>query len=306
MNATHAIEAIGLTKRFRALNALAGFNLSVPAGSLCGLLGPNGSGKTTALRVLLGMLRPDSGEARVLGRPVNSLSADAFQEIGYVAEGTDYPAWMTGAQLFAWCRDTYPDWDADFCRRLVSDFEIPLDNRLDRCSRGQRMKILLISSIAFRPKLLVLDEPFSGLDPVHREEFGEALLEIAEVGEWSMIVSSHDVDDIERLIDRVAIIRSGKLMLEEDTESLRKRFRRIEARAAEGPDDELRPEIPPHWRRFQKEGRRISFIDSDFDPGRCERDLVRILGEDVSLEAFGMNLREIYIALAKNWKGPRS
>ncbi len=306
MNATPALEAKSLTKRFRAQNALTGFNLSLPAGSLCGLLGPNGSGKTTALRVFLGMLRADSGEARVLGRPAYSLRADTFQEIGYVAEGADYPAWMTGAQLFAWCRDIYPGWDTDFCRRLVSDFEIPLHNRLDRCSRGQRMKILLISSIAFRPKLLVLDEPFSGLDPVHREEFGEALLGIAEVGEWSMIVSSHDVDDIERLIDRVAIIRSGKLVLEEDTESLRKRFRRIESRVAEETDDEVRPKPPPNWKHYQKEGRRISFIDTDFDPDQCERELGRILNREVSLEASGMSLREIYVALAKNWKGPRS
>jgi len=111
MKQTHALEANGLTKRFRAQTALAGFDLSLPSGSLCALLGPNGSGKTTALRIILGLLRPNGGESRVLGQSSNAFRSDAFQRIGYVAEGSEYPGWMTGAELFAWCRDVYETWD---------------------------------------------------------------------------------------------------------------------------------------------------------------------------------------------------
>ncbi|MFP4352135.1 MAG: ATP-binding cassette domain-containing protein [Puniceicoccaceae bacterium] len=234
MNTGPALQTRGLTKRFGALHAVRDLNLTLPAGSLCALLGPNGCGKTTALRLLLGLLRPDSGAAEVLGCPSRRLRAERFRDIGYVAESQEFPGWMTGELLFRWCRRVYPNWDRGFCARIVADFDIPLGVRLDRCSRGQRMKILLLSSIAYHPKLLLLDEPFSGLDPVHREEFGEALLGMADAGDWSLLVSSHDVDDIERLVDRAAIMGAGSIRLEGEVDDWKRRFRRIEARVSTG------------------------------------------------------------------------
>ena len=305
MNNTSAIQACGLTKRFGVLRAVNDLDWEIPTGSLCALLGPNGSGKTTLMQLLLGLLKPDSGHAQVLGDSSAKLAADAFQKIGYVAEGQEYPGWMTGESLFRWCRSVYANWDDDFCSQIVRDFEIPLRTRLDRCSRGQRMKILLLSSIAFRPKLLALDEPFSGLDPVHREEFGEALLGIADAGEWTLIISSHDVDDIERLVDRVAILRGGRIVLAEETEILRQRFRRIEGRLSDAKvGREVAP--PKEWREFRHEGRRLSFVDTEFDRESCRKRLLETFGEDVTFESSGMSLREIYVALARKWKGPRS
>jgi len=302
---TPALQTRGLMKRFGPLHAVRDLNLSLPSGSLCALLGPNGSGKTTALRLLLGLLQSDSGEAEVLGRSTRQLKADIFEEVGYVAEGQEYPGWMTAEGLFGYCRRVYPGWDQNFCDRIVRDFDIPTRMRIDRCSRGQRMKILLVSSIAYRPKLLIMDEPFSGLDPVHREEFGEAILGIAEAGDWSMLVSSHDVDDIERLVDRVAIMKAGRVVIQEEVDALKRRFRRIEGRTPSS-DITQAAKLPEQWRHFQQEGRRVSFIDTDFEPETCQQLLAKFYGKEVSFESHSMSLREIYVALARNWKGPLS
>ncbi|MEM0966910.1 MAG: ABC transporter ATP-binding protein [Verrucomicrobiota bacterium] len=305
MNAEHALEFRDLCKEFRALSVLEDLSFQLPKGSLCALLGPNGCGKTTALRIVLGLIQPDSGVSKVLGKPSNRIHHSDFQRIGYVAEGQDYPKSITAERLFDWCRSVYENWDTDFVSRLVRDFEIPLHTRLERCSRGQRMKALLVSSIGFRPELLILDEPLGGLDPVHREEFGEALTDIGKVGEWSMMISSHDVDDIETLVDRVVMMGRKKQVVEEDLDSLLARFKRVEVLV----DSEVYIDpyqIPVQWHQLRRAGRRISLVDSQFDEASCSKELERLFGKVQSMESKGLTLKEIYVALARKTKGKKS
>jgi len=296
-----AITTENLTRRFGSLAAVDGLDLAIPRGSLCALMGPNGAGKTTLILMLLRMLRLSGGDASVLGVPVRALRAEHFRRIGYVAEGQQVPDWMTARDLIHYCGRIYPGWDAAFARERLREFDVPLDRRLGRCSRGQRMKALLVSSIGFHPDLLVMDEPFSGLDPLTRDEFASGLLSVAREGSWTMLISSHDVDDVERLVDRVVVMDRGRLALHEDCDALRRRWRRVEVSLAEAP-----PEVDGAWAGgclgLAVSGRRVTFIDRDFDAEACRARLRAAFGEDFDLAESPLSLRDAYVAMARSWK----
>src|SRR5262245_58104796 len=157
-----------LTKRFRKLTVLRDLELEVPEGAIFALLGPNGAGKTTLLKTLLNIVPPDSGSATVLGVDSRSIGPDQLTRIGYVSENQRLPYWMTVAGLLSYCKPFYPDWDDAVASRLIGLLRLPLDRRLSELSRGVRLKAALVSSLAYRPRLLILDEPFSGLDVLVR------------------------------------------------------------------------------------------------------------------------------------------
>jgi ABC-2 type transport system ATP-binding protein len=155
----------------------------------------------------------------------------------------ELPLWMTVKQFLDYCRPLYPNWDTAFEKQLLTQFDLPLTTKLKDLSRGMRMKAALLSSLAYRPKLVVLDEPFSGLDPLVRDEFIRGLLELTEQEGWTVFVSSHDIEEVQRLADRVAIINRGKLALDETSDSLQSRFRAIEVVL---PDDAKPPVESAH------------------------------------------------------------
>src|SRR4051812_12855846 len=165
------IETKNLTRRFGRAEAVHGVNLVVPAGSVFALLGSNGAGKTTTIKMLVNLLRPSAGEARVLGVDSRKLGERELAQLGYVSENQQLPLWMTVRQFFDYCRPFYPTWDRALEKTLLARFDLPLGRKLAQLSRGMLMKAALLSSLAYRPKLLVLDEPFSGLDPLVRDEF---------------------------------------------------------------------------------------------------------------------------------------
>ena len=249
------IEIKNLTKRFNRFKAVDGMNLDVPAGSVTAFLGPNGAGKTTTIKCLLNLHHYDSGEARVLDCPSHALGPEQFQKIGYVSENQELPDWMTVTELLDYVRPMYPDWDRDFEKRMLREFELPVKNKLRALSRGQRMKAALLSSLAYRPKLVVLDEPFSGLDPLVRDEFLHGLLELTETEGWSVFVSSHDIEEVERLADRVAIIDKGRIQLAESAESLQERFRSVEVILEDQATDP--GTLPATWINTQAVGRSV-------------------------------------------------
>jgi ABC-2 type transport system ATP-binding protein len=219
-----AIDARQLTRRFRHTDAVRDLSFSVPEGAICALLGPNAAGKTTTIKLLMNLLRPTQGAVAVLGRDSRLLDAAALQRIGYVSENQRLPDWMTPAQLFDYCRPLYAGWDPALARTLREMLGLAEERPLRQLSRGTRMKAALLASLAFRPALLVLDEPFTGLDPVVRDDLIEALLRPPGGRPWTVLVSSHDMHEVERLADRVVFIEGGRLLLEEPVDSLLARF----------------------------------------------------------------------------------
>lgn len=288
------IETDRLTRRFWRTEAVSDLTFSVPAGSVTALLGPNGAGKTTTLKVLLNLLRPTGGVARVLGVPSTRLGCGELRRIGYVSENQVGYEWMTVRQLLDFCRSLYPSWDRALEQRLLREFDLPGDRRIAQLSRGMKMKAMLLSSLAYRPDLVVLDEPFGGLDPLARKELIAGLIEAASLGEWSMLVSSHDVDDVERLVDRVVLLDHGGLVLQDSTDALAARFRRVEVEFSG-----LMPvglDSPGNWRHFELSGGLARFVDRAFAEdtlaAACD---ARFPGARVIVHP--MTLREIYLAV---------
>jgi len=185
------IRTENLVKKFRRVEALNGLNLEVPPGAIYALVGPNGAGKTTAIKILMNIFGATSGHAEVLGMDTKQIAGKALTSIGYVSENQQLPDWMRVDAFFAYLRPFYPSWDRDLENQLVRQLALPLDRKLSELSRGMRMKATLASSLAYRPRLVVLDEPFSGLDPLVRDELIEGMLERAE--EATIFISSHDL-----------------------------------------------------------------------------------------------------------------
>ncbi len=220
------IRTIDLTKRYRKVAALDGLNLDIPQGSVFGLVGPNGAGKTTAIKTIMNILEPDAGRAEVLGIDSRHIGPEQLARIGYVSENQEQPDWMTVGYLLSYLKPFYPTWDDARAEQLVRQFELPSDRKLRHLSRGMRMKAALASSLAYHPQLLVLDEPFSGLDPVVRDDLIEGIIESAE--ETTILVSSHDLAEIESFASHIAYLDNGRLRFAEEMSSLSARFREIE------------------------------------------------------------------------------
>ena len=294
------IEIDQLTKRFRSTPAVDRLSLGVEEGAVTAFLGPNGAGKTTTIKCLLNLLEPTGGEARVLGCKSRELGPAQFRRIGYVSENQELPGWMNVGQLVEYLRPMYSDWDRGFEKRLLAQFELPLGTPLESLSRGQRMKASLLSSLAYRPKLVVLDEPFSGLDPLVRDEFLRGLLELTDKEGWTVFISSHDIEEVERLADRVAIIDKGRIQLDESADSLRQRFREVEVLL----EKESPPvgNLPNTWINIEQGGRSIRYVDVAFDEDRQLALIRDHFPGALRHEARPLSLREIFVALARTYR----
>lgn len=294
------IQIQQLTKSFHHAEALRGVDLSIPAGKVTAFLGPNGSGKSTTIKCSLNLLEGDSGSVQVLGTDSRKLGPEQFQKIGYVSENQKLPDWMTVPQLLDYCRPMYSDWDRDFEKVLLKQFELPMKTRLKSLSRGQRMKAALLSSLAYRPQLLVLDEPFSGLDPLVRDEFLSGILSLTEQEGWTVWISSHDIDEVEHFSDRVAIIAQGRIDLAEDVTELQSRFQQIDLIMDQEMD--IPNKLPDQWLHTQASGRAIRLIDSQYSEEHTNDLLRQYFPQARQHEAHAMSLREIFIALAKTYR----
>jgi ABC-2 type transport system ATP-binding protein len=284
-----------LSKRYRKLVALDKLSLAVPEGSVYALLGANGAGKTTALKLMMNLHPATSGEATVLGIDSRRLQGRHFEQIGYVSENQDQPGWMTMGYLLHYLKPFYPTWDDARASELVTQFRLPLDRPIKHFSRGMQMKASLASSLAYHPKLLVLDEPFSGLDPLTREELIEALLECGP--ETSIVVSSHDLADIESFASHIGYLDKGRLEFGEELATLSARFREIEVTLDEPA---LPAPWPTHWLRPEASPAVVRFVETHFDPERTIGE-IRLLFRGVThIEANPMPLRSIFVTLARS------
>jgi ABC-2 type transport system ATP-binding protein len=297
---SYVIQTENLTKEFRKTKAVDGLSLKVPQGSIYAFLGPNGAGKTTTIKLLMNLIFPTSGQAEVLGVPCNRIGPEQFRQIGYVSENQKLPDWMTVPQLLAFCKPMYPTWDDAFCALLLKQFDLPGDIRIKNMSRGMKVKAALLSSLAYRPKLLVLDEPFSGLDPLVRDEFIRGILELTELSGWTIFISSHDIDEVDRLADRVGVIDQGELKISESKEGLQARFRQIEIAL---PDGVVVPDaLPKEWLLPEQAGHAFRFVESRYGEGFESRfqSVFPTLG---TCSPQALSLREIYLVLARHFKG---
>ncbi|MSP37882.1 MAG: ABC transporter ATP-binding protein [Deltaproteobacteria bacterium] len=297
---TNAIESSGLGKSFGANAAVKSLDLAVPEGSVFAFFGPNGSGKTTTIKMVMNIIRPSQGEASVLGVKSTELGAKDFAQIGYVSENQEIPEWMTVGRLLNYCKPFYPTWDDGFCQRLLKQYQLPLDRPLKSLSRGMKMKATLLSSLVYRPRLLVLDEPFSGLDVLVRDEFVRGVLELSEQEKWTVFVSSHDIDEVERLADWVGIMKEGELQLCEPVAALQARFRKIDAVLASDVTD--LGQVPESWLLVERAGHRLSLVASQYRDGGTEQELRSRIAGCERIDASPMSLREIFLTLARTYQ----
>jgi ABC-2 type transport system ATP-binding protein len=294
------ICATDLVKRFRRVPVLDGLNLTVPEGSVFGLAGPNGAGKTTTIKILMNILQPTSGQAEVLGIDSRRLGPEAFAQIGYVSENQELPEWMTVEYLLAYLKPFYPGWDDTRAAQLIRQFDLPLDRQIRHLSRGMRMKTALASSLAYRPRLLLMDEPFSGLDPLVREDLIDGLLESAS--ETTILISSHDLGEIESFASHIGYLDRGRLEFSEEMTSLTARFREVEAVVDSPPLVPLDHPWPSHWLRPETAPALVRFVETHFDPERTAEEIRRLFGEVRNITAHPMPLRAIFVTLARAQK----
>lgn len=209
-----------VSRRFGNVEAVRGLSLALEPGKCFGLLGRNGAGKSTALRLVMGMLRPDAGTVRLFGLDPLREPERAKLRVGYLAEDQTFPEVLQPRDLFAFFADCHPTWDWDFAESLVRRFHIPVDRRLSALSKGEKRQTALICAVAHRPRLLVMDEPGGGLDPVVRRGFLEEVIELLSREQTTVLFSSHHLQEVERLADRVGFIDHGRLVLEQDLDAL--------------------------------------------------------------------------------------
>ncbi len=299
MSPSPVIHTKALAKRYRRTEALAPVDLEIPSGSAVALLGRNGAGKTTLLRILMGFLSPSAGEVSVFGtRPVLLTEAQKAQ-IGYIADAQDLPGWMTIEQYLAFLRPFYPTWDEALASRLRGLFALPRDRRIRHLSRGQRVKVAFLGALSFHPKLLLLDEPFGGLDPAVRDEILDALFDLMSREEWTILVSSHEIDEVERLCDQVLIMDDGKVVLRDERDPLLARSRCVSLHTAAS----LAPGgLPAHWWNPQGGDGRITFLDSNHEPERFQADLARHFPDARHLSIEPAPLKAITRALLRSAK----
>jgi ABC-2 type transport system ATP-binding protein len=290
-----AIHTENLTKKFWRVEALNGLNLDVPEGAVYALVGPNGAGKTTAIKILMNIFGPTGGHAEVLSVESTRIAGQPFTSIGYVSENQELPEWMRVGALLEYLRPFYPSWDRTLEDDLIRQFDLPRDRKLSNLSRGMRMKAALASALAYHPKLIVLDEPFTGLDPLVRDELIQGLLERAE--ESTILVSSHDLAEIESFASHVGYLEQGRLRFSEELTQLVERFREVQVTF----DGAARlPEKPPEsWMQINSSAAVVRFIEDRFDPERTRTDIRGAFGEVRDVTFSPMTLREIFLAMAK-------
>lgn len=215
------ISLTGLSKSFQTNRVLKDITLQVPQGCAFGLVGENGAGKTTTIKHILGLLRPDAGTVSVCGHDPVKDPVHVLSQIGYLSELRDLPGWMRVDELMNYTRAFYPNWDVSFAENLREDFGLDPAKRIKHLSQGQQAKTGLLVALAYRPELLVLDEPSSGLDPVVRREMLEVIIRrVANEGR-TVFFSSHLLDEIERVCDHLAMIHHGELKLTGRLDDLR-------------------------------------------------------------------------------------
>jgi ABC-2 type transport system ATP-binding protein len=221
-SAEAVVAVANLTRRFGAKRALDEVSLFVPRGAVLGLVGENGAGKTTLIKHLLGTLKAQSGTVRVFGLDPVADPVGVLGRIGYLSERRDLPGWMRVDEFLPYTRAFYPGWDGDYAESLLERFKLDPGQRIKTQSQGQQAKTGLLAALAYRPDLLVLDEPSSGLDPVVRREILEAIIRAVADENRTVLFSPHLLDEVERVADQIVMMKAGRVVVTGRTEDVRR------------------------------------------------------------------------------------
>jgi len=303
VSSSAAARADRLTVRYGRTTAVDAVSLDVPKGSVFALLGRNGAGKSSLVRCLLGWQKPSEGRCELLGEDPWRRRARLMEKVGVVPEEPDAPREMTPRQLGAFCARLYPAWDAKGYDARLDRFGVPPATPFGRLSKGQKGLTQLSLALAPSPELLLLDDPTLGLDPVARHAFfDEIVAELADRG-TTVVLTTHDLAGVERIADRVGVLKDGRLLLSEESETLKARFRTVRYRSEVTENrtdfgnelDELEPV------RVKVRGWGIEAVVSAFSDERFER----FAAKDgiVDAEVAPLSLEELFLAVAGEGKG---
>ncbi len=222
-----AIDLQAVYKSFRRTDVLRGVTLRVARGKTFAFLGRNASGKTTTIRLLLGLLKRDDGAIRVLGLDPQAQPLELRRRIGYLAEDQTMYGWMRVEEIVRFIAPFYPTWDHDLALKYLRDFELPLRTRIKHLSKGQNVRLGLVLALAHRPELVILDDPALGLDPIMRKQFNRDLITHLQGEGRTVFYSSHLLYEVEPVADEVAILDHGRIVRQADTETLRRDVKQI-------------------------------------------------------------------------------
>lgn len=222
-----AIELQAVTKSFRRAEVLRGVTFRVDRGKTFAFLGRNAAGKTTTIRMLLGLLKRDDGSIRVLGLDPTKDPIELRRRVGYLAEDQTMYGWMKVGEIVRFVAPFYPTWDHDLALKYIREFELPVDQKIKFLSKGQNVRLGLVLALAHRPELVILDDPALGLDPIMRKQFNRDLITHLQGEGRTVFYSSHLLYEVEPVADEVAILDQGRVLRQADTESLRRDVKQL-------------------------------------------------------------------------------
>jgi len=289
------IQTDNVWKKYGRFDALRGLSIAVPEGSAFALIGANGAGKSTTIKLLMNIISPSQGSATILGVDSRKISPTELSQIGYVSENQKMPGRMTVAGYIEHLRPLYPTWDRALEARILGQLQLPPDRQIKDLSHGMRLKMALACALPFRPRLLVLDEPFSGLDPLVRDEFMEGLLQ--QAGETTILISSHELSEIEGVATHIGFLDRGTLLFQESMGDLTNRLREVHV-SLDG-DARIPAQVPREWLNIRTAGSVLSFVDTAYSRDSLAPRIAAALGSVRDIDAKPMGLRSIFITLAR-------
>ncbi len=288
----YAVVTDGLTKRFGKKLALDGVSAHIPVGSVFGLMGPNGVGKTTFVRCLLNFINPTSGKMRVLGFDAVRESVEVRRRTGHVAALQSLWEWMTVQEFVDFVASCFPHWNAASVSSFLERVAIDPAQKIGTLSRGQRTLAALGAAIGHEPQLLILDEALTGLDPISRQEVLESVIDVMHLEGRTVIITGQDIADLERICDHIGFLIKGKLFYEGPLEALKARMKRIMIQHPSGPP----PPIPAGALRVSQGPRETQFTVWDFDPELLDE----LAAPGQVVQAMEMSLESIFVDLVKS------